>query len=178
MRDEMNDIELHSVLARGEAIRQGRTNRRNPTLTEHAAHILPYRGMGSGIPRALQAWPRIEFADDVAGNQFSATIWRPEIDQLKTTDQVTGEVTGEVERLLAVLQGEMKRSELQEALGLKHEDHFRAAFLRPALEGGWIEMTIPDKPNSRLQKYRLTPTGKTYLSNRKADSTTNLPPAT
>ena len=35
-----------------EAIRQGRTNRRNPTLTEHAAQILPYRGLGSGIPRA------------------------------------------------------------------------------------------------------------------------------
>jgi hypothetical protein len=37
-----------------EAIRHGRTNRRNPTLTEHAAaHILPYRGMGSGISKML-----------------------------------------------------------------------------------------------------------------------------
>ena len=40
-----------------EAIRQGRTNRRNPTLTEHASLILPYRGIGSGIPRALKEWP-------------------------------------------------------------------------------------------------------------------------
>jgi len=54
-----------------EAIRQGRTNRRNPTLTEHAAQILPYRGLGSGIPRALREWPRIDLIDDVAGNQFS-----------------------------------------------------------------------------------------------------------
>lgn len=37
-----------------EAIRQGRTNRRNPTLTEHAAQILPYRGLGSGTARALR----------------------------------------------------------------------------------------------------------------------------
>jgi ATP-dependent DNA helicase RecG len=39
------------------AIRHGATNRRNPTLTEHAVHILPYRGLGTGIPRALRDWP-------------------------------------------------------------------------------------------------------------------------
>ena len=44
--------------------------------------------------------------------------------------QVTGEVTGEVSRHLAVMVGEMKRAEIQEALGLRHEDHFRDADLR------------------------------------------------
>src|SRR5580765_206420 len=60
-----------------DAIRHGITNRRNPTLTEHATHILPYRGLGSGIPRALGEWPDIRFNDDVAGNQFKAVIVRP-----------------------------------------------------------------------------------------------------
>jgi hypothetical protein len=32
--------------------------------------------------------------------------------------------------------------------------------LKPALEQGFIEMTIPEKPNSCLQKYRLTLSGK------------------
>jgi len=50
----------------------------------------------------------------------------------------------------------MTRRELQIALGLKNGEHFRKAYLLPALETGAIEMTIPDKPNSRLQKYRLT----------------------
>lgn len=58
-------------------VRQGKTNRRNPTLTEHAFKLLPYRGLGSGIPRALGEWPRIELIDDVTGNQFSAVIARP-----------------------------------------------------------------------------------------------------
>ncbi|HCL13975.1 MAG TPA: transcriptional regulator, partial [Pseudomonas sp.] len=78
-----------------EAIRQGRTNRRNPTLTEHAAQILPYRGLGSGIPRALREWPRIELIDDVAGNQFSALAWRPESEWESATPGVTPEVTPE-----------------------------------------------------------------------------------
>ena len=42
---------------------------------------------------------------------------------------------------------------------------FTENFLRmtfPASEQGFIEMTIPDKPNSRLQKYRLTILGKQF----------------
>lgn len=159
-----------------EDVRQGKTNRRNPTLTEHAFKVLPYRGLGSGIPRALEQWPRIELIDDVRGNQFSAVVWRPKPEwELaaggvtppvspevtgEVTREVTGEVTGEVKKLLGALQGEMKRIELQAALGLRHEDHFRDAYLKPALDAGLIEMTIPDKPRSRLQKYRLTAQGR------------------
>jgi DNA-binding PadR family transcriptional regulator len=58
----------------------------------------------------------------------------------------------------------MRRQELQELLGLKHEDHFREAYLKPALEAGLIEMTVPDKPRSRLQKYRLTNRGRAWLA--------------
>ena len=147
-----------------EDIRRGKTIRRNPTLTEHASHILPYRGMGSGIPRALEAWPKIDLLNDPSGNQFSAIAWRPEAEWTDDTPPVTGEVTGEVTRLLAVLQGEMKRSDIQAALGLKHEDHFRESYLRPALKVGAIEMTIPDKPRSSRQKYRLTAAGQKWVA--------------
>ena len=54
----------------------------------------------------------------------------------------------------------MTRKELQRALELKGEDNFRKLYLTPALESGYIEMTIPDKPTSSRQKYRLTPKGK------------------
>ena len=77
----------------------------------------------------------------------------------QVTEQVTGEVTGEVLRLLAVVAGEMKRAEIQEALGLKHEEHFREAYLLPALTANVIEMTQPDKPRSSKQRYRLTKIG-------------------
>lgn len=54
----------------------------------------------------------------------------------------------------------MDRKEMQEKLGLFHRENFRSNYLKPALEEGFIEMTIPNKPNSRLQKYRLTGIGK------------------
>ena len=54
----------------------------------------------------------------------------------------------------------MKRTAIQQALRLRHEDYFREAYLIPALAGGFIEMTIPDKPTSSRQKYRLTAKGQ------------------
>ncbi len=80
-----------------------------------------------------------------------------------TTGEATGEVTGEVGRLVNVLHGEMKRVELQEALGLRHEDHFRAAYLKPALEKGYLEMTDPDRPRGSRQRYRLTAKGESLV---------------
>lgn len=55
----------------------------------------------------------------------------------------------------------MSREALQSALGLLDRKSFRERYLNPALTDGLIEMTIPDKPNSRLQKYRLTDRGRT-----------------
>jgi hypothetical protein len=40
-------------------------------------------------------------------------------------------------------------------LGLTHRPTFRKNYLQPAMDAGLIERTLPDKPNSSLQKYRL-----------------------
>ncbi|WPD21732.1 MAG: Fic family protein [Candidatus Electrothrix scaldis] len=76
-----------------------------------------------------------------------------------STPEVTPEVAPEVQQLLGVLEGEMNRRAIQEELGLKAEKNFRLLYLRPALDAGLIEMTIPDKPRSSKQCYRLTPAG-------------------
>ena len=44
--------------------------------------------------------------------------------------------------------------ECMKKLGLSHRPTFRPNDLQPALDVGLIERTLPDKPNSRLQKYR------------------------
>jgi len=61
-----------------EQIRFGLSNLRNPALAFHAFYMLPYRGLGSGIPRAMAAWSAIELRDDRRGNQFRVVIRRGE----------------------------------------------------------------------------------------------------
>ena len=74
------------------------------------------------------------------------------------------QVTPQVGELLAAIRNEMGREALQSALHLSDRKSFRERYLKPALDDGLIEMTIPDKPNSRLQKYRLTDKGRQWLA--------------
>lgn len=57
-------------------IRSGNSNIRNPILTSFATRLLPYRGLGTGILRALKEHPAIDFIDDRDGNLFRAVIRR------------------------------------------------------------------------------------------------------
>ena len=83
---------------------------------------------------------------------------------LKTyTPQVSPQVTPQVKRLLEVLRGEMSREDLQKALNLRDRKSFREIYLKPALAEGLIEMTMPARPSSRFQKYRLAYSGRRWL---------------
>jgi len=72
----------------------------------------------------------------------------------QATPQEAPQVTPQVKLLLDGMKGVMSRDELQSMLGLQDRKSFRERYLKPALEAGMIEMTHPDKPNSKLQKYR------------------------
>ena len=70
------------------------------------------------------------------------------------------QATPQVKRLLSVLEREMSRQEILHALGLKDRKSLRQRYLSPALKSGYVEMTRPDAPNDRNQKYRLTLRGQ------------------
>ncbi len=57
-------------------IQSGNSNIRNPILTSFATKLLPYRGLGTGILRALREYPTIDFVDDRDGNLFRVVIRR------------------------------------------------------------------------------------------------------
>jgi len=94
-------------------------------------------------------------ANSTAFVEFMLRAIRDALSELLRTEQVREQVTEQVERLLTALGSEtLSAKELLERLGLKHRPTFSNNYLRPALELGLIEMTVPDKPNSSKQRYR------------------------
>jgi len=63
-----------------EQIRTGVSCPRNHILASYALDVLPYWGTGSGVLRALQAYPNIEFQHFPEAEQFNVIIHRPNHD--------------------------------------------------------------------------------------------------
>jgi ATP-dependent DNA helicase RecG len=75
--------------------------------------------------------------------------------------QVEVQVGVQVEKLLVCIDDNFfTTKDAQKQLNLKQRHKVFTNYIQPALKLGLIEMTIPDKPNSRLQKYCLTQKGK------------------
>lgn len=83
----------------------------------------------------------------------------------KILDDISIQINGEneylpetVQKLLEVMEYEIPYTgnALMEKLGLKAKEGFRRNYLHPAIEMNLIRMTIPDKPNSRNQRYVRT----------------------
>ena len=53
---------------------------------------------------------------------------------------------------------------LMASVARKDRTKFRNQVLKPLLQGGWLEMTVPDKQTSSKQKYRLTDKGQQLLA--------------
>ena len=168
-------------LQTGRAINRRYRNRR---IGEFLKELDLAEGRSTGIPKILRAMrkngspaPLFESDDDrtwflvrlpVREVASAATEQGTEQDHDQDTEHETEheteqdalQVADHVGRLVAALTSPLGRAELQSALQLTHRPHFIASYLRPALEAGLVEMTLPDKPTSRHQRYRRTPAGE------------------
>lgn len=67
-------------------------------------------------------------------------------------------------QVLAMLrEGVMSTPELAREVGIGQPKDMRRRYLRLLLDMRFVEYTIPDKPNSRLRKYRLTEKGRAWV---------------
>ena len=141
---------------------------RNRRVGEFLKELEMIEGRGTGIPKMLREIEKNGSPEPTFHTDNDRTFFLVEfpvhpffVKAMKKEDvtEVTTEVTTEVKRLLNVMTGDHSRKELQELLRLKNAEHFRKTYLLPAINAGFMEMTLPDKPKSRLQKYRLTETG-------------------
>jgi len=101
---------------------------------------------------------------------FILTVWRkqaigkPESQPESSTSSVLVQYQSLEERILALLKEDsLPVSILSERLGQKRVSGQLKIVLKKLLSDSLVEFTIPDKPNSRLQKYRLTKKGMEYL---------------
>jgi predicted HTH transcriptional regulator len=77
----------------------------------------------------------------------------------------TAQVTAQVAAQVAIFcQRPRAAREIMDHLNLHHWKTFQANYLIPLIKDGLLERTIPDKPTSRLQKYRLTDKGRAWLA--------------
>lgn len=73
-----------------EKIQAGNSVQRNPILASFIAKgLLPYRGLGTGIRRALEHWPKIRFSDDREGCLFTSVVER-----IKVVTRLNGPING------------------------------------------------------------------------------------
>lgn len=85
-------------------------------------------------------------------------------DAPQETPQDNPQAASQVLKLIGVLRNdELSRDELMEALLLSDRKSFLERYLNPAMKQGLVERTIPDKPRSPLQRYRLTAAGQKVL---------------
>jgi len=139
---------------------------RNPNIT----NVFYRRGLierwGRGTNRVVEITvaagkPEPIYAE-IAG---STVVTFPLVKSLTphVTPHATPHVTPHVGRLIRSFDGEMSRNELMERLEIKDRIHFSKTYLRPSLDAKLVEMTLPDKPKSVLQRYRLTAEGRSLL---------------
>jgi len=142
---------------------------RNPIITDvfHRTGLIEKWGRGTNRVAEMCETARIappEFKEVTGG---AVVAFRVPVSTATSTGEVTDPVADPVGRLVRLLESEpLAPSRLQAALRLKHRPTFKENYLRPALAKGLVELTIPSKPNSRLQKYRLTAAGRAALAKR------------
>ena len=100
-----------------EEVKKGNSFARNPLMAKFCAQTMPYRGLGSGIPRVLAEKSKVDFLDDKEGNQFTAIVSRPDTvtnsvssqDSVEDTTQKTVEKNTLKNTLKSTRKGTRKR---------------------------------------------------------------------
>jgi ATP-dependent DNA helicase RecG len=138
---------------------------RNPLIAETFHRTGAVEVWGRGTNRVIDecrryglAEPTFEDRDGTVVVTFKAKIGpaagpAPSRDQVGTKSGLSGD---QVTVLVEALKEPQALKDLMSKCGRTNRTKFRDGVLRPLLDDGLLEMTIPDKPTSRLQKYRTT----------------------
>ena len=157
-----------------EDLKFGNTFQRNPLMAQFCSRTMQYRGIGSGILRAIKEGAQMEFDNSESGNQFAVKFRRPidgEIassqedgkgvnvmdlypDLLKRCPKLPKTEQNNARVVLHLCEQSASVVEMMEATGYESRTSFRRKILTPLLEAGLIKPVLGDK-NSPKQRYTI-----------------------
>jgi ATP-dependent DNA helicase RecG len=149
---------------------------RNPIIAEtfHRAGLIEMWGRGTN--RVVEmcrdhgiASPEFQQVGPWVVVTFRVKVGTTRVATPHETPHETPQVTPQVAAVLDAARTPRSRTELLAAAGLGDREYFRTRYLEVLLRAGWIERTIPEKPRSKLQRYRTTEAGLAALH--RTDST-------
>ena len=170
-----NPGKMPSDLSVAELYHQHASRPRNPLLANALFRTRLIEQWGTGTLRIIEACQphniKVEFESAmgmfiVRLKQLSPPLTKPE-SQPESGAQL-GVQSGAQSRMAVLILGGLKKAvmgkaEVAEMLGKSGRTRYLNDLMKKILDSGFVEYTIPDKPNSRLQKYRLTARGKSFL---------------
>lgn len=149
-------IETETVAV--EDILKGTSMPRNEFLFTNANYLLPYTGAGTGVIRAMEEKPEVTFENQESAHEFVVTFKRQSShgNNQETHQEESSEVRLTKDQLDIVNFCSIPRSakEILDRKGLYNQSRARKKYIQPLLDMGVLEMTIPENPNDRNQKYR------------------------
>jgi ATP-dependent DNA helicase RecG len=149
---------------------------RNRRIGEFLKELEFTEGRGTGVPKIRRSLKNngspdpIFHTDGVRQSFWTEIKIHPEfLKEPEVTQQVARHVGRQVNRHVAVqvigyCMVPRKASEIRALIGLKDRESFQNNYLRPLIDEQLITLTIPDKPQSRLQQYVITDKGKAWLT--------------
>lgn len=142
-------------------VKLGNSYARNPLMANFCAKTMPYRGLGSGIPRVLAEDNHVEFIDSKEGNQFTVRVSRPlaaseagsNTEKAVSNDEkAVSKKEKNEQKLLAFCKEPKTLSEICEHLGMTDRYKVKKRYIDPLLNKS-LRMTEPESPKSPTQKY-------------------------
>ena len=120
--------------------------------------------LGSGVPRILERYDRSIF--QIYPNFLRVVFPYANSLEAQLGAQLGAQSGAQSMVVLLVLRGKpLSANDVVNALGLRSKTGAFKRTISELLDDALIEYTLPDKPSSRLQKYRLTPKGRNLLEN-------------
>lgn len=130
---------------------------RNPKIAEFLHDYEYVREFGEGIDRMFYEMNKAGLLDPVYKNEafmVYATIWNRVISEQDVIGGTPQDTPQDIyKNILDYCELPRSKNEIMTYLGLKDRKSFRMIYLKPLLNEGKLLMTLPDKPNSKKQKY-------------------------